>query len=139
MLKQTLGILLLSTTMATANGQCTTCHTQQATELRTDIVQLYGKPVPCGDGNIATEMWDQLYKDEMQPLLGFKGNAFRTDGSKHDTLYIVMYDAKDQQMAVGEKLRTGVKGLIAGGPGNVSFDKEFLNKLIVMGQLSDFK
>ena len=138
MIKQTLGILLLSTTMATANGQCTNCHTNQATELRNDIVQLYGKPVPCGDGNIAIEMWDQLYKDEMQPLLGFKGNAFRTDGSKHDTLYIVMYDAKDQQIAVVEKMPTGGTCLIAGGTGNVSFDQDQLNRLIVIEQMKDF-
>mgnify|MGYP003309090866 CR=1 FL=1 len=138
MIKQTLGILLLSTTMATANGQCKNCHTNQATELRNDIVQLYGKPVPCGDGNIAIEMWDQLYKDEMQPLLGFKGNAFRTDGSKHDTLYIVMYDAKDQQIAVVEKMPTGGTCLIAGGTGNVSFDQDQLNRLIVIEQMKDF-
>ena len=109
-----------------------------ATEVSKDIVQLYGKPVPCGDGGIALEMWNQLYKDEMQPLLGFKGNAFRTDGSKHDTMYFVMYDAKDQQIAVVEKMPTGGTCLIAGGTGNVSFDQDFLNKLIVMGQMKDF-
>jgi len=126
MIKETIGILLLSATVATAN------------ELRTDVVQLYGKPVPCGDGNIAMEMWDQLYKDEMQPLIGFKGNAFRTDGSKHDTLYFIMYDAKDQQIAVVEKMPTGGTCLIAGGTGNVSFDTDMLNKLIVTEQMKDF-
>ena len=29
-----------------------------------DIVQLFGKPVPCGDKQIAIEMWNQLYVDE---------------------------------------------------------------------------
>ena len=53
-------------------------------------------------------MWNQLYVDEMQPIVGFKGNAFRNDGSKHDTLYIVMYDAKDQQIAVIEQMPEGV-------------------------------
>ena len=113
--------------------------TVAATEINKSIVQLYGKPVPCGDGDIALEMWEQLYADKLQPLVGFKGNAFRTDGSKHDTMYFVMYDAEDQQIAVVEKMPTGGTCLIAGGTGNVSFDKEFLNKLIVMGQLSDFK
>mgnify|MGYP000937045138 FL=1 len=110
-----------------------------ATEVSKEMVQLYGKPVPCGDGGIALDMWNQLYKDDMQPLLGFKGNSFKTDGSKHDTMYFVMYDAKDQQIAVVEKMLTGGTCLIAGGTGNVSFDTDFLNKLIVMGQMKDFE
>lgn len=110
-----------------------------ATEVSKEMVQLYGKPVPCGDGGIALDMWNQLYADEMQPLLGFKGNAFRTDGSKHDTMYFIMYDAKDKQIAVIEKMPTGGTCLIAGGTGNVSFDTDFLNKLIVMGQMKDFE
>ena len=103
-----------------------------------DIVQLFGKPVPCGDKQIAIEMWNQLYVDEMQPIVGFKGNAFRNDGSKHDTLYIVMYDAKDQQIAVIEQMPQGGTCLIAGGTGNVSFDTEMLNRLIVTEQMKEF-
>ena len=123
MIKKVIGILLLSTTMAAG------AH---------DIVQLFGKPVPCGDKQIAIEMWNQLYVDEMQPIVGFKGNAFRNDGSKHDTLYIVMYDAKDQQIAVIEQMPEGGTCLIAGGTGNVSFDTEMLNRLIVTEQMKDF-
>ena len=124
MIKKVIGILLLSTTMATAGAH--------------DIVQLFGKPVPCGDKQIAIEMWNQLYVDEMQPIIGFKGNAFRNNGSKHDTLYIVMYDAKDQQIAVIEQMPQGGTCLIAGGTGNVSFDTEMLNRLIVTEQMKDF-
>ena len=124
MIKKVIGILLLSTTMATAGAH--------------DIVQLFGKPVPCGDKQIAIEMWNQLYVDEMQPIVGFKGNAFRNDGSKHDTLYIVMYDAKDQQIAVIEQMPEGGTCLIAGGTGNVSFDTEMLNRLIVTEQMKEF-
>ena len=124
MIKKVIGILLLSATMANAGAH--------------DIVQLFGKPVPCGDKEIAIEMWNQLYVDEMQPIIGFKGNAFRNNGSKHDTLYIVMYDAKDQQIAVIEQMPQGGTCLIAGGTGNVSFDTEMLNRLIVTEQMKDF-
>lgn len=98
-----------------------------AQEKRTNF---YGKPVMCTPLEQAMGMWVQIKKDDMKPLLGFRGNSFLDDGRKFDVDYFILYDAEEQQIVVVERQDNGFQCLIAGGTGNVTFDPEKLNDLI---------
>ena len=90
----------------------------------------FAKPVLCTPLEKSMDMWAQIKRDDMKPLIGFRGNSFLEDGTKFNVDYFVMYDMKEQEIVVVERQDTGFQCLIAGGTGTVSFDPEVLRDLI---------
>ena len=90
----------------------------------------FSKPVLCTPLEKSMDMWAQIKRDGMKPLVGFRGNSFLDDGSKFNVDYFVMYNPNEQSIVIVERQDSGFQCLIAGGTGNVEFDPQMLQDLI---------
>ena len=90
----------------------------------------FSKPVLCTPLEKSMDMWAQIKRDGMKPLVGFRGNSFLDDGSKFNVDYFVMYNPNEQSIVIVERQDSGLQCLIAGGTGNVEFDPQMLQDLI---------
>ena len=93
---------------------------------------LKSKPVLCGQPSDAgaLRLLQQIKKDGMEPLIGFRGNHFLEDGETFESDVFILYNPDPEQIIIIEYQDEGTVCLLAGTPGDISFDPELLRDVM---------